>query len=253
MPDSLNLDAARQYLNSLAQNGNLTLEQALSTTIAGTRIGDIPGINAALTEMAADGVLTVDDVLNYVNSNYTITDGSLVPKGSGQVGDARGIDLDGLSAMAELMLLMIQQAAEQRKTGQELRLAQSEAIQQKLFDSAEDLRTGAIVAMTMGVVGGVASIAGGVAGVKAGTSEAANSANAIGGGFSQIFKSTGDGVQGILSAESKEEEAEAEKIRARREEQGDTIANIKDFMQTTLQLIQTMLEKENETLAKVLV
>jgi hypothetical protein len=238
----------------LATDGELSLDAALNATVGDKKIGDIPGVRDELTKLAVDGKLSVDDLMEYISSRYTFSDGGLIPKpGAGNSpGDAAGIDYAGLSALAALMMLMIQNAAEQRKTGQEIRAAQSEQVQSEMLDAADKMRDGAITAMALGVAAGVVSMAGAAWGAAAGSPEAAASRNAIGGGGSTILKSIGDGVQGILGADAKMAEAEAEKIRNERETEGDTIANLKDFMQTTLQLIQTMLEKENETLARVL-
>jgi hypothetical protein len=271
------LDLARQQLLSQAQNGQVTLDQALNTTIAGTKISDLPDVKGALTGLAVDGKLDLETVLTCVNSRYEVSGGDLVPKGSGNPLDVKGLDLSGLSGLAELMLLMLRNAAEQRKTGQEIRMAQSEAIEQKLMDAAADMRAGAITAMVMGVVSGAVSIAGGIASLGAiggGVKAAANndpavsgfsnsdimtaaSGNAqaygsIAGGASGIIGSIGQGVQGILNAEVKEKEAEAEKMRASRDQEGDIINGVKDFIQTTIQLMQTMLDKENDTLTRVM-
>jgi hypothetical protein len=250
--ETSNWDLARQYLSSLAQNGEISLEDALDASIGGTKLGDLPDVKGILTGLAVDGRIPVETVLACVSSRYTLSDEGLVPKGSGIPADAAGINLQGLSAMAELMLLVIRLAAEQRKAGQEIRQAQSELIQNKLFDAAEDMRNGAIAAMALGIAAGVASIAGGAAGLF-GSPDLASSKTGIGGGFSTIFSSLGQGIQGILNADAKEKEAEAEKMRSEREAEGDIIANLKDFMQTTLQLLQTMLEKESDTLTKILV
>jgi hypothetical protein len=248
-----NLDTARQYLANLAQNGNVSLDQALNTSISGTKLQDLPDVKSALTGLAVNGKLPVETVLACVNSRYATAGGGLVPKGTGVPLDAKGMDLGGLSALAELMMLMIKQAAEQRKTGQEIRMAESESIQAKLLDAAADMRNGAITAMVLGVAAGAASIIGGGLGLKAGSAEAAQSFNAIGGGASTVLKSTGDGVQGILGANAKEKEAEAEKMRSTREAEGDVIAALKDFIQSTIQVMQTMLEKENEPMTRVMV
>jgi hypothetical protein len=250
-------EPVRQYLLGLATDGELSLDAALNATIGDKKIGDIPGVRDELTKLAVDGKLSVDELMEYISSRYTYGDGGLLPKpGAGNSpGDAAGIDYAGLSELAALMMLMIQNAAEQRKTGQEIRAAQSEQVQTELLDAADKMRDGAITAMALGFAAGVASIAGGVAGAFAaggGSADLASSRNAIGGGASSLLKSVGDGVQGILNADAKLSEAEAEKIRNEREAEGDTIANLKDFMQTTMQLIQTMLEKENETLGRVL-
>jgi hypothetical protein len=246
------LDLARQQLISQSQNGQVTLEQALEASVAGTKIKDLPDVKGALSGLTVNGKISVDTVLTCVNSRYDNAGGNLVPKGTGTPLDAKGMDLSGLSGLAEMMLLLIRNAAEQRKAGQEVRMARSEAIEQKLMDAAADMRNGAIVAMVMGVASGAVTIAGGVAGLR-GSVDTAQSYNSIGGGFGTVFSSLGQGAQGILNAEAKEKEAEAEKMRNEREAEGDVIANLKDFMQTTLQLIQTMLDKENETMTRVMV
>jgi hypothetical protein len=259
-----NLDLARQHLASLAENGEVSLAQALNTSIAGTKLSDLQDVKDALTGLAVGGKISVETVLTCVNSRYAVSGGDLVPKGTGTPLDAKDLSLDGLSDLAALMLLMIKQAAEQRKTGQAIRHAQSEAIQQKLFDSADDLRKGAIVALVFGVAAGVANIvagavsigsmasalkSGGDLGIAAGKGQAIGG---IGGGVGSVLGSIGQGVQGILGAASKEKDAEAEAMRNEREAEGDIIANLRDFMQSTMQLIQTLLDKENEAMTKVL-
>jgi hypothetical protein len=320
------LDLARQHLAGQAQDGKVTLEQALNTSIAGTKLKDLPEVKGALTGLTVNGKLEVETILTCVNSRYALAGGDLVPKGSGTPLDARGLDLPGLSGLAEMLLLFIRNNAEQRRAGQEIRLAQSEAIEQKLMDSAADLRNGAIAAMVMGVVSGALSVAGGLvslgvvgAGIRAnqtapnapgaapgaapGTTGASAAAPAeapriqigahrapdvpqpaatapgappaaapfnpatdmgiiagkaqawsgIGGGFGTVFSSIGQGAQGILSAEAKEKDAEAEKMRSQRDQEGDIINAIKDLNQTTLQLVQTLLDKENEAMTRILV
>jgi hypothetical protein len=59
-------------------------------------------------------------------------------------------------------------------------------------------------------------------------------------------------VQGILNAEAKEKEAEAEKMRSSREAEGDVINAVKEFIQTTLQLVQSMEDKENESMTRIM-
>jgi hypothetical protein len=330
------LDLIQQQLAAQASNGNVTLDQALETTVGGVKLKDLADVKSALTGLAVDGQLPLETVLACVNSRYDTAGGGLVVKGTGTPLDAKGMDLSGLSGLAQLMLLLINNASEQRKTGQEVRFAQSEAIQNKLMDAAEDMRKGAIVAMALGVAAGAVSIAGGVAGLassvnaasKAGdlTSKAGdltkmagdfsqeatlladsaenlgrqganaaqsaavtakisgnfakeaanltqNAANltknadqilaraatqsqafmSVGGGLSTIFSSVGQGVQGIMNADAKEKEAEAEKMRALRDAEGDTIAALKDFIQATINLVQTLLDKETEAMTRIMV
>jgi hypothetical protein len=316
------MDLARQQLSAQATNGNVTLDQALETTVAGIKLKDLPDVKSALTGLAVNGQLPLETVLTCVNSRYDFAGSGLVPKGTGTPLDAKDLDLSGLSGMAQLLLLLIKNAAEQRRTGQEVRLAESEAIQGKLLDAAEDMRTGAYLSMVLGVVAGAVSIAGGVAGLASSASAASKAGEmtkkagdyakeatrlattaeklgtqgasmaksatetakmsgeftakaaeltksaeqvlaaaaaqsqaymAIGGGASSIASSVGQGVQGILGSEAKEEEAEAEKMRSLREAEGDTIAALKDFIQATINLVQTMLDKETDTMTRIMV
>jgi hypothetical protein len=246
------LDLARQQLAAQATNGKVTLDQALETAIGGVKLKDLPDVKGALTGLAVNGQLPLETVLTCVNSRYDTAGSGLVPKGAGAPLDAKGMDLNGLSGLAQLMLLLINNAAEQRKTGQEIRFVQSEAIQNKLLDAAADMRKGAIIAMALGVASGVASIVGGAAGFR-GSADLIQSKNAIGGGIGTILNSVGQGVQGLYNAEAKEKEAEAEKMRSSREAEGDTIAALKDFIQATINLVQTMLDKETDTMTRIMV
>jgi hypothetical protein len=250
--DSSFMDLTRQQLAAQATNGNVTLDQALETSVGGVKLKDLPDVKSALTGLAVNGQLPLETVLTCVNSRYDTAGGGLVPKGTGTPLDAKDLSLSGLSDIAQLLLLLINNAAEQRKTGQEVRFAESEAIQGKLMDAAADMRTGAIIGLALGIASGVASIAGGVAGLK-GDVNLAQSKTAIGGGFGTVFSSIGQGVQGIYSASAKEEEAEAEKTRSLREAEGDTIAALKDFIQATISLVQTMLDKETDTMTRIMV
>lgn len=262
---STSLDSLRQTLNPTGAGGPLSLDSVLNTRVGNQKLSELPELKQVLSSMAVDGKIPLETVLTCINSRYDLSGGSLLPKGSGEPLDARDLPLSGLSFMASVMMIMLRQAAEQRRSGQEMRAAQTDMVEKKLLDAAADMRTGAIVALSFSVASGAASIAGGGmglgtvnaavnagSGIDAALSRAQNMSS-IATGTSGILKSVGDGAQSMLGAASKEKEAEAERMRSFRDQMVEFNNSLKEYMQGVMQLVQTLVDKENEAMTRIMV
>ena len=156
--------------------------------------------------------------------------------------------------------VILQDAAEQRRTNRSIIQAQGTQIVGLMEDQADKIEQGAMQKFACAVAGAVVNMAAGAASIgvaSSGTNAqlAAAKAQAVSTMISSagtIISSGGDYAQGLRSAEAKRLEAEQEQVRTMMEQTKQTNDALKDLIAKSLDFMNAMQANMNQTRTKIL-
>lgn len=156
--------------------------------------------------------------------------------------------------------VILQDAAEQRRTNRSIIQAQGTQIVGLMEDQADKIEQGAMQNFACAVAGAVVNMAAGAASIgvaSSGTNAqlAAAKAQAVSTMISSagtIISSGGDYAQGLRSAEAKRLEAEQEQVRTMMEQTKQTNDALKDLIAKSLDFMNAMQANMNQTRTKIL-
>lgn len=170
------------------------------------------------------------------------------------------------SPWALVASLIIDQAQQQRQTNLTMIKTEGEMIVANIEQQADKIKEGAIQKFACALTGAALNIAGGLTslgshaiGMKQGAAgnpqmveATAQSLNGIFGSAGSMFTAGGEFGESLRSAESKELEADAERIRTTLELTKQSDEALRDLVSKSLDYINSMQSNMNQTRAKIL-